>query len=131
MADAQLAKVSRLLGRIRARLFETRFHLEASRDKVHGDQGRIYIQARYVARDTHNGELKEWGGRKWYLSEFMTDDEIIKTAWCAFEAAVKHEAMEGFRVDGKILFNPHVDFMALLRVSGEQVHRTQSDAVQR
>lgn len=53
----------------------------------------------------------------------MTDDEIVKTAWCAFEAAVKHEIMEGFKVDGKILFNPHLNFEALLSISHLEVKR--------
>lgn len=54
----------------------------------------------------------------------MTNDEIIKTAYCAAEAAVKHEIMEGFKVDGVILFNPHVDFEELLKISHLEVKRT-------
>jgi hypothetical protein len=54
----------------------------------------------------------------------MTDDEVVKTAYVAFEAAVKHEILEGFKVDGKILFNPHVNFEALLTVSDKEVFRS-------
>lgn len=53
----------------------------------------------------------------------MTDDEVVKTAYCAFEAAVKHEVMEGFKVDGKILFNPHMNFEALLSISDKEIYR--------
>lgn len=53
----------------------------------------------------------------------MTNDEIAKTAYVAFESAIKHEIMEGFKVDGIILFNPHVNFEALLGVSDQEIRR--------
>lgn len=123
MTDPQLQKVRRLLGRISAKCFDTRFVLDAERDKVLGDKGRIYLQPRYMARCNNTGQLDEFKGRMWYLSEFMTDDEIIKTAYVAFKMAIEHEIMEGFRVDGKILFNPHVDYQSLLSISSNEVYR--------
>lgn len=53
----------------------------------------------------------------------MTEDEVVKTAWCAFETAVKHEVMEAFKVDNIRLFNPHVNFEELLKVSNREVKR--------
>lgn len=85
--------------------------------------GRIFIQVQYTAPCVKTGEPQIFRGRKWYLSDYMTEDEIIKTAYCAFEAAVKHEIMEGFSVDGTILFNPHVDYKALLTISNHEVKR--------
>lgn len=67
-----------------------------------------------------------WFGRKWYLSEFMTDDEIVKTAYSAFRQALEHEVMEGFKVDDKPLFNPHLDFEALLEISDHEVIRDEA-----
>lgn len=79
--------------------------------------GRQYLQLEYedICHDT--GVLKTWRGRKWLLSEYMTDDEIIKTGYAAFEALIKHEIMEGYTVDGIKLFNPHVHYEALLESS--------------
>jgi hypothetical protein len=54
----------------------------------------------------------------------MTDDEIIKTSYGAFKAAVEHEVMEGFKVDGIILFNPHVNFEELLKISHKEIKRS-------
>lgn len=85
--------------------------------------GRKFIQVEYEAPCTHTGQLSTWRGRKWYLSKHMTNDEVIKTAFVAFEAAVKHEVLEGFKVKGKALFNPHVSFEALLEVSDREVKR--------
>lgn len=53
----------------------------------------------------------------------MTADEIVKTVYAAFEAAIKHEVMEGFKVDGIVLFNPHVDFEELLKISHKEIQR--------
>jgi hypothetical protein len=85
--------------------------------------GRIYIQVAYKTECTKLGQLEEWKGRKYYLSDYMTDDEIVKTAYVAFKTAVEHEVMEGFKVDNIILFNPHIDFEELLIISSKEVRR--------
>lgn len=115
-------KVMAIVNRIQMNVLGIEFGIRVGRDQLH-TPGRVFLQCVYMAPCTKTGEVQEWGGRKWYLSEFMTDDEIVKTAWCAFEAAVKHEVMEGFKVDGKILFNPHVHYMELLAVSEREVRR--------
>ena len=57
----------------------------------------------------------------------MLEDEVVKTAYLAFKLAVEHEVMEGFTVDGKILFNPHISYSALLAISDCEVKRDQHD----
>lgn len=84
---------------------------------------RVYIQLKYESECTRTGEIDEWKGRKWYLSQYMTDDEIVKTCYAAFKAAVEHEIMEGFKFDGTIVFNPHVSYAALMSVSDREVKR--------
>lgn len=118
-----LKKTQVIAQRLQMSVFGTEFSLRVERDNNDPENGRVFLQACYMAPCTKTQELKEWHGRKWYLSDYMTEDEIIKTAWCAFEAAVKHETMEGFKVDGVILFNPHVDYNALLEISNQEVSR--------
>ena len=104
----------------------TFFWIMVRTDQVYRDEngeGRIYLQVEYRAKCNKTKELKSWKGRKWYLSEYMTDDEIIKTAWCAFEATIKHEAMESFKVNGQPLFNPHTPYDVLLTVSNKEIKR--------
>lgn len=118
--------VDALLARVSTNLFDINFNIECHIDKIYqkDGEGRLYLQCSYISRDTDNpNHIQKWGGRKWYLSEFMTNDEIIKTAWCAFEACVKHEIMEAFKVDGIRLFNPHVNFEELLKISNREVKR--------
>ena len=122
----QLKRVQLLLERIKANLFGVEFLIVALIDKSYPESNRIYLQVQYIAECTNTGNTQNWTGRKWYLSEYMTDDEIVKTAWCAFEAAVKHEVMEAFQVDGIKLFNPHINFEELLKVSHKEVKRNES-----
>ncbi len=118
-----IEEVKNIASRISMQIFGTHCGLIVERDLVYGSGGRLFLQVFYEAPCTKTKKYDLWKGRKWYLSEFMTDDEIIKTAYAAFEAAVKHEIMEGFKVDGVILFNPHTNFEELLKISNNEVKR--------
>lgn len=100
------------------------FTIYCGRDKADlSDNARIYIQIQYTDHCIHNQMSEEWHGRKFYLSEHMTPDEVMKTVFAAFDAAVKHEVMEGFKIDNVRPFNPHVDIEELLKVSNREVTR--------
>ncbi len=114
--------VQQIISRISFTIFGQELKIKVSYDNIH-DNGRIYIQVVYDAPCTKTNTIETWKGRKWYLSEFMTTDEIVKTCYVAIESCVKHEVMESFKVDGKILFNPHVNFEILLAVSDNEVFR--------
>jgi len=118
-----LNKIQAIAATISMSVMNTDFQLRVEHDNEFPESGRIFLQVTYEAPCTKTGEAKEWHGRKWYLSKHMTEDEIIKTAYAAFEAAVKHEVMEGFKVNGIILFNPHVEYKALLEISHNEVSR--------
>jgi hypothetical protein len=119
----RLRHIIKLLKRVKISIFGKDLSLKIDRDQANQYSDRIFIQVVYKAPCTKTGDEIEWKGRKWYLSNYMTDDEIIKTAYVAFEAAVKHEIMEGFKVDDKVLFNPHVNFEELLLISHKEVTR--------
>jgi hypothetical protein len=67
--------------------------------------------------------MAEWKGRKWYLSSHMTEDEVLKTCFVAFQAAVQHEVMEGFKLGGIPPFNPHASIWTLRNASIMEVTR--------
>lgn len=115
-------RISNIISRITMNCLGMAFSVSANRDQIHVSD-RIYLQVKYMSPCTKTGSVEVWSGRKWYLSQYMTDDEIVKTAYCAFKAAVEHEIMEGFKVDGIILFNPHVNFEELLKISHNEVKR--------
>jgi hypothetical protein len=115
-----------LISPITLSVFGNPFSIVVEHDNVYHDDyrgSRVYVQITYSSPCSKTGQVEEWKGRKWYLSEYMTDDEVIKTVWAAFEAAVKHEIMEGFKINGMVLFNPHVDYLELLKISDREVKR--------
>jgi hypothetical protein len=123
--DKEMTKrVKTLLARVSLSCLGNPFHIIIETDKVNGQ--RVYLQIMYSAPCNKGGYTEEWKGRKWYLSEFMTDDEIIKTCYAAFQATINHEVMEGFKVDGIILFNPHTNFEELLKISEKEVKRPEN-----
>lgn len=117
-----LFHLQKICSEITMECFGTIFKLKIARDQKHAN-GRVYIQVTYDAKCNKTGKLQTWHGRKWYLSEHMTDDEVVKTAYAAFEATVKHEILEGFKINGIPLFNPHVNYQALLSISNQEVSR--------
>lgn len=58
--------------------------------------------------DTATGAPMAWKGRKWKLSKWMTDTEIVQTLWAAVQRAILHEASELFRFDGQAIYDRHL-----------------------
>jgi hypothetical protein len=71
----------------------------------------LFLQA--VLDEINPATSKPWTGRKWYLSPFMTDAEIVATAFKAILTAEEHEAREQFTFDGLAIFGPHLSLGAL------------------
>lgn len=116
-----LDRVKQLVNRITLSCLGKEFKVLTNYDCKGGD--RVFIQIVYSCECTKGGNEETWKGRKYYLSEHMTDDEIIKTVYTAFEQCIKHEVMEGFKIDNKVLFNPHINFEELLKISHKEVVR--------
>lgn len=86
--------------------------------------GRLYLQIQFDDIDNITG-LKGYRAhcRKWYLSNHMTKQELVRTAWKAYEAAVIHEAQEKFLYKGRMIYGPHIDVEALWEVAPVVEHR--------
>jgi hypothetical protein len=79
--------------------------------------GRYYLQAQCWRPDTFSGNW-DWGkGGKAYLSEHMTDSEIVQLAFGLMKAYEEHEAREGFTYRGKRIYGPHMDVEMLVTVA--------------
>ena len=84
------------------------------------DGNRPYIQVQFDAPDSFTGVVERQYCRKWMLSRFMTDSEIVSTAYKALKTAVEHEFNEDFRFMGEPVFRPHMDIHALWELSNQQ-----------
>jgi hypothetical protein len=65
------------------------------------------IWAEFRRPDTHTGVMGIGRGRDEIVWAGATADGVIKTCWLLVELLVRHELMEGFRVDGLRVFDPH------------------------
>jgi hypothetical protein len=85
------------------------------------DDKRPYIQIQFEAPDSFTGVVERQHCRKWMLSRFMTNSEIVRTIYKAIEAAVLHEMQEDFRYDDEPIFRPHMDIEALWDISSNNM----------
>ena len=103
---------SKLIDAIDAEVFGTEF-----RARLGFDSDVFWVQLTYTIDNA------VFRCRKWRLSPHMLDDEIVKTIWLAFEVAVKHELLEGFRFNGERVFNPHTPFTKFIEASRTEAFR--------
>lgn len=85
--------------------------------RLREEPGRFYLQWHFSNPDAKNPMLvTPVFGRKWFLSTWMTESEIVQTALMGALAAEEHECREFFRYEGKRVFNPHIDVRSLMEV---------------
>ena len=71
--------IKEITNRISINFMGIEFFIRVERDNKRPEDGRIFLQSCFNAPCSKNGEIQEWHGRKWYLSDHMPVDEIIKT----------------------------------------------------
>lgn len=118
-----LEYIRTITNRIHLKLFGVQFQIRVEHDNVYGEKGRIFLQVTYTTPCNKTGDIQNWHGRKWYLSDYMTEDEVVKTSYAAYKAVIEHEIMETFLVDGIVLFNPHINYKELLKISHNEIKR--------
>lgn len=79
-----------------------------------GDSLWVLQVADFNAKDNATGNPTQWRGRRWLLSQYMTDGEIAQTALMATLVALEHEVRETLLVDGQAIFDPHFGLDALV-----------------
>lgn len=84
----------KLLSNIELKIFGHELDINVRKDDSYID--RVTIQIQYS---------NEWVGRRFLINGSMSDEEIILTAYLAFEVAVKHETLKGFKYNGENLFD--------------------------
>lgn len=75
-----------------------------------------YIQVRCEGTCNKTGEPMKWHGRKWLVSPWATEGEIVQTSFLAVMTALEHEARENFKFKGQAVLDPHYDPWVLWKV---------------
>lgn len=92
------------------------FEFVVSYERTEG-RDRPYLQIQCEDTCTQTGDDYRWHGRKWFLSLYMTDSEIVQTCWAAAKMAMEHELRETFKWEGQPIFRPHFDIKVLHDIS--------------
>jgi hypothetical protein len=82
---------------------------------IGGTGSHKYLQIGYEIPGEVNPRMHH--GRKWLLSDYMTEGEIVQTALMATLVCEEHEARENFKYKGLAVFHPHHDIDALLEIA--------------
>lgn len=77
--------------------------------KYNTKAGQPYFQILIEELDVDTGLMKLWHCRKWWLSPYMTESEIVQTVFLAVKVAMLHEVHEGFTYKRERVFDPHFD----------------------
>lgn len=75
-----------------------------------------YLQWHFTGKCSRTGVIGPQFSRKWYLSRWMTESEVVQTAFKAAITAEEHETREHFKYCDKRVFNPHIGVRELMRV---------------
>lgn len=78
--------------------------------------GHYFLRIHSQSRCNTTGVWMQWAGRKWRLSPYMTDGEVVQTAFLASIQAAEHEHREQFTYKGAAVFDPHYDIDKLVEL---------------
>jgi hypothetical protein len=65
------------------------------------------LQVTYMEADVETGVVEEQRARKWYISPFSTETEIVETALLAIQRSMMHVVGEHFTYRGRRVYSPH------------------------
>jgi uncharacterized protein (DUF433 family) len=65
------------------------------------------LQLSYYEADVETGEMALQRARKWYISPWMTETEIVETAFAACRRSMDHILKEHFTYKGRRVYSPH------------------------
>lgn len=84
------------------------------------DGERPYLQIEFMDFDSVTGEYERQTSRKYQLSPYMTDSEVIQTALLATIVTEQHEVREYFKYDDISIYGPHTSAAERVRLLSEK-----------
>ncbi len=70
------------------------------------------LQLSYIEKDIYTDKPSVQKSRKWYLTAFATESEIVDTAYAACVRSMRHVTKEHFLYQNRRVFSPHFDIKA-------------------
>ena len=83
----------------------------------HNDNQFFLLQVQYMEEDIETGKDELQRARKWYLSPYSTETEIVETAFAACKRSMDHVLKEHFLYKGTRVYSPHFDINKRLELA--------------
>lgn len=80
------------------------------------------LQMSYMEEDVVNpgtGAVEQ-KTRKWYVSPYMTESELVETCWAMVVRSQMHVTAEHFMYKGRRVYSPHFDVNARIQLCDEE-----------
>ena len=76
------------------------------------------LQVSYWEEDIDHPELgpQKQMARKWYVSPYATETEVVETAFKAIRTSMEHVVREHFTYKGRRICSPHFNVNAMMRL---------------
>lgn len=71
------------------------------------DTRHLTVQIRKEEMDHQTGQVEPMAGRRWIIERRASEAEVVRTLLKAALTWEEHELRERFRLDGRLVFNPH------------------------
>lgn len=84
-----------------------------------------FVQIEYMEPDVRTGEMELQRGRKWIVSRYATESEVVQTCLTAALRSAEHQVREHFKyrpnaeASPKAIFGPHFHAAALWGICGK------------
>jgi len=75
------------------------------------------LQVQYTATDIDTGKMELQKARKWYVSMWSTETEIVETVFLAIQRSMYHVVREHFTYKDQRVFSPHFSIGARLEMA--------------
>ncbi len=74
--------------------------------------GHLSVRISKAERNSRSGATETMLGRRWLIERAATPDEVVRTLLKAALTWEEHELRECFRLDGRLVFDPHFQLPA-------------------
>lgn len=95
---------------------------------VVGEMGNgAYVQVQYYEPCVDTGEHMLQCARKWYISLYSTESEVVETCFKALRTSNEHVLKEHFTYKGRRVYSPHFDVNARIELCDAKRYDARED----
>lgn len=84
--------------------------------------GGWLVYAHFMAPcSVEGGAPRPWNTRKWYLSQYSCESEVVGTLFLLVMTSLEHEAREHFKYQDVTVYDPHLPVRELWKLAADKV----------